>query len=128
MNGNHTHHTHWEFALVVAFAIMTSFFLRANIADAVIKSFGGRVVTTHTPPIVCPGVGYITIVPVGVSAPGPYFIAPGIPVGYGKLRPGAPILGRSTMFTTLGPCFLPTPDGPVPVPNIIIPYYGTSKF
>ncbi len=80
--------------LIVIFVSFFGITLLAQTAYAVLPlPFGGRVLSSNIPGIVCPGTGPVTIAPDGVAPPTPYYIAPGIPAGYGLAFKSSYILG-----------------------------------
>lgn len=85
--------------------------------------FGGRVVSSGIPGIVCPGTGPASILPYNVAPPTPYYIAPGIPSGYGLFPVGSYVLGA--YYSSMVPICVLADGAPFPVFPVIM--YGISS-
>ncbi len=80
--------------LLMIFVFVFGALMIAQTAYAVIPMpFGGKIISSNIPGIVCPGTGPVTIAPISVEPPTPYYIAPGIPAGYGLAFKSSYILG-----------------------------------
>ncbi len=91
-----------------------------------ISPFGGKIITTKTPPNVQCGISLVspfTISPINTSSlPGPWSTLPGR-VNIGVITPNAWILGM--MSPIPGAC-MTTSVPPVPFPTTVTDFYGTS--
>ena len=84
--------------------------------------FGGEIQSSSMSGVTCPGTGPATILPYNTAASTPYYIAPGIPSGYGLFPQGAYVLGLyyPVMFPI---CYA----GEVPFPVFPVIMYGVSS-
>ncbi|RJQ30114.1 hypothetical protein C4565_00915 [Candidatus Parcubacteria bacterium] len=98
-------------------------------AQNILRGFGGKVVTSMAPPIVCSGgLGPITIIPSGIAPAAIYGTQPatGRFMNY-AITPGGYVLGLYT--PALAPiCWIPIPPPGVPTPVYAFPImlYGSS--
>jgi hypothetical protein len=90
--------------------------------------FGGRVITSASTPIVCLGIGPITITPAGISPAALYATEPATLANKNySITPSGYILGL--YLPTLSPlCWVPVPPPGVPTPIYVFPIitYGSS--
>src|SRR3989344_9187654 len=109
------------FSVAVLLALI--FLVFPEKTEAIVKPFGGRVITNIMPGVVCPGEGPIAIIPSGVSAPAPYAVTPGT-IRHQFFTPaiGSWILGFHTVVAPV--CYIPTPFGPIPFPALPIIRFG----
>ncbi|MDQ5962106.1 MAG: hypothetical protein QG669_499 [Patescibacteria group bacterium] len=109
--------------LLMIFVFVFGALMIAQTAYAVIPMpFGGKVISSGFPGIICPGTGPATIAPYNLATPTPYYVAPGTPSGYGLFAEGSYVLGLyyGYMFP-----ICETPAG-IPFPVFPVLMYGTS--
>ncbi len=113
--------------LFTTIAIITLFLslFQYTFAWGLPQPFGGKIVSSTLPGISCPGTGPVTIVPVSPLFPVTnYYIAPGVPSGYGKATDGSWVIGL--YFNRFPLCWTDsTPPTPYSVHPVIM--YGTSN-
>ena len=114
-------------ALVVTFilGIVMFIFRIPNTYALLLQPFGGRIIFTVTPSVVCPGfIGPMAIMPAGIFPPYPLAIMPTI---RGFPKPGDQILGLYNPFTQPTCQTTTTPPVSFPVFQIENTTYGLSS-
>jgi hypothetical protein len=116
------------FLIIAICIVVATFSFATNTNAALIRGSGGRVITTYTPGVTCPGVGPITISPSRFYIPAyPYYLTPTSQFFAGGRTPTAGKNWLASYPSNPVPiCFTDTPV-PVPVPVFTILRYGVSK-
>ncbi|HEY0980398.1 MAG TPA: hypothetical protein VGE18_03265 [Candidatus Paceibacterota bacterium] len=111
---------HPSFCLIIIAAIIAIPFAAHAAFN---QPFGGKIITTNTPGVLCAAqYGAMVIAPVMIAPPGPYFIRTTTQM----VRPGSWILGMYSSVPSIGTCNT-TSTPPVPVPAFNIRTFGVSK-
>lgn len=115
--------------ILLSAIVVTGMFVLPSAAHAVsisiFQPFGGKVLTSFVPGVVCPGEGPVYIKPAGLAPAGPY--AADFSVSrylYKTLLPGSWVIGL--YLPTPVPICATTSIPPVPVPVLKIIMFGSS--
>ncbi|MGI9118385.1 MAG: hypothetical protein ACR2IQ_02460 [Minisyncoccia bacterium] len=105
--------------ITTVFFTLIVFLIPLSVSAITIKktpsvSFGGRIITTRTPGIVCTGQYWLTTVPNGgFPIPTPLVIE----ATNKTITPGINIIGLVDTVPDMNNCFIPTPTGPIYIPS-----------
>ncbi len=110
--------------LIIVLVLIFGFSTLFRTAYAIFMPFGGKIVSSYTAGVVCPGTGPAIITPYNTASSTPYYVAPGVMAGYGAFPPGAYVLGVYNPILT--PLCQTTSTPPVPYPVFPVIFYGVS--